>query len=156
MFGISFNAVHYNQAGALVYVYMDGTTTYTRWYRNGTGAIYQSTAGCCTQLGLPIDSVRLIATDTSRVPNTSATAASSGADLNGKAVQNACIKIRERLAKLAADISDSAAHQVQFEDSMVTTANGHSWTFPDLVQRAYMARVQLWDSGFYKTPEIHL
>ncbi|MFI7884202.1 molybdopterin cofactor-binding domain-containing protein, partial [Acinetobacter baumannii] len=105
--------------------------------------------------GLPIDSVRLIATDTSRVPNTSATAASSGADLNGKAVQNACIKIRERLAKLAAEISQSEADQVQFEDSMVSTANGHSWTFPDLVQRAYMARVQLWDSGFYKTPEIH-
>lgn len=84
------------------------------------------------------------------MPNTSATAASSGADLNGKAVQNACIKIRERLAKLAAEISQSEADQVQFEDSMVSTANGHSWTFPDLVQRAYMARVQLWDSGFIK------
>ena len=83
------------------------------------------------------------------MPNTSATAASSGADLNGKAVQNACIKIRERLAKLAADISDSAAHQVQFEDSMIITANGHSWTFPDLVQRAYMARTTM-GQRFYK------
>ena len=107
------------------------------------------------ELGLAIDQVRLVATDTSRVPNTSATAASSGADLNGKAVQNACIKIRERLAKLAAEISQSDVEDIQFEDNQVTTSNGQSWAFPDLVNRAYMARVQLWDSGFYKTPEIH-
>ena len=101
-------------------------------------------------MGLPIDSVRLIATDTLVCQILRQLQASSGADLNGKAVQNACIKIRERLAKLAAEISQSEADQVQFEDSMVSTANGHSWTFPDLVQRAYMARVQLWDSGFIK------
>ncbi|QXB45988.1 xanthine dehydrogenase molybdopterin binding subunit [Acinetobacter seifertii] len=156
VFGISFNAVHYNQAGALVYVYMDGTVSITHGGTEmGQGLYTKVRQVAAHELGLPIDSIRLIATDTSRVPNTSATAASSGADLNGKAVQNACIKIRERLAKLAAEISQSEAEQVQFEDSIVKTANDHSWTFPDLVQRAYMARVQLWDSGFYKTPEIH-
>ncbi len=81
------------------------------------------------ELGLPIDSVRLIATDTSRVPNLPATAASSGADLNGKAVQNACIKIRERLAKLAVEISQSEADQVQFEDSYGFNSE---WSFMDI------------------------
>ncbi|WP_170644039.1 molybdopterin cofactor-binding domain-containing protein, partial [Acinetobacter baumannii] len=69
----------------------------------------------------------------------SATAASIGAYLKGKAVQKAWIKIRERLAKLAAYLIDSSAHQGQCEESMVSTANGHSWTCPDLVQRSYMA-----------------
>ncbi|WP_151980982.1 xanthine dehydrogenase molybdopterin binding subunit [Acinetobacter guerrae] len=156
MFGISFNAVHFNQAGALVYVYMDGTVAITHGGTEmGQGLYTKVRQVAAHELGLPIDSVRLIATDTSRVPNTSATAASSGADLNGKAVQNACIKIRERLAKLAAEISQSDVENIHFENNMVTTSNGQSWTFPDLVNRAYMARVQLWDSGFYKTPEIH-
>ncbi|WP_343595104.1 xanthine dehydrogenase molybdopterin binding subunit [Acinetobacter sp.] len=156
MFGISFNAVHYNQAGALVYVYMDGTVAITHGGTEmGQGLYTKVRQVAAHELGLSIDQIRLIATDTSRVPNTSATAASSGADLNGKAVQNACIKIRERLAKLAAEISQSDAEQVQFENNQVNTVNGQSWTFADLVNRAYMARVQLWDSGFYKTPEIH-
>ncbi len=156
MFGISFNAVHYNQAGALVYVYMDGTVAITHGGTEmGQGLYTKVRQVAAHELGLAIDQVRLVATDTSRVPNTSATAASSGADLNGKAVQNACIKIRERLAKLAAEISQSDVEGIQFEDNQVTTSNGQSWAFPDLVNRAYMARVQLWDSGFYKTPEIH-
>lgn len=156
MFGISFNAVHFNQAGALVYVYMDGTVSITHGGTEMGQGLYTKVRQIAAQeLGLPIESIRLIATDTSRVPNTSATAASSGTDLNGKAVQNACIKIRERLAKLAAEISQSEASDIQFEDSWVTCANGQSWSFNDLVSRAYMARVQLWDSGFYRTPEIH-
>lgn len=156
MFGISFNAVHFNQAGALVYVYMDGTVAITHGGTEmGQGLYTKVRQVAAHEFGLSIESVRLIATDTSRVPNTSATAASSGADLNGKAVQHACIKIRERLAKLAAEISQSDETQVQFENNQVTTANQQSWAFSDLVNRAYMARVQLWDSGFYKTPEIH-
>lgn len=156
MFGISFNAVHFNQAGALVYVYMDGTVSITHGGTEMGQGLYTKVRQIAAQeLGLPIESIRLIATDTSRVPNTSATAASSGTDLNGKAVQNACIKIRERLAKLAAEISQSEASDIHFEDSWVTCANGQSWSFNDLVSRAYMARVQLWDSGFYRTPEIH-
>lgn len=156
MFGISFNAVHFNQAGALVYVYLDGTVSITHGGTEMGQGLYTKVRQIAAQeLGLPIERIRLISTDTSRVPNTSATAASSGTDLNGKAVQNACIKIRERLAKLAAEITQSDASQIHFEDSMVSCANGQSWSFADLVSRAYMARVQLWDSGFYRTPDIH-
>lgn len=156
MFGISFNAVHYNQAGALVYVYMDGTVAITHGGTEmGQGLYTKVRQVAAHELGLSIEKVRLIATDTSRVPNTSATAASSGADLNGKAVQNACIKIRERLSQLAAEISQTEASTVHFENNTVSTQSGLSWPFDELVHRAYMARVQLWDSGFYKTPEIH-
>lgn len=156
MFGISFNAVHYNQAGALVYIYMDGTVAITHGGTEmGQGLYTKVRQIAANELGLPIDEVRLLPTDTSRVPNTSATAASSGADLNGKAVQNACIKIRQRLAEFAAGLSQTTAEHIRFENHLVTADNGMAWTFADLVNRAYMARIQLWDSGFYKTPEIH-
>ncbi|MEC7118558.1 MAG: xanthine dehydrogenase molybdopterin binding subunit [Pseudomonadota bacterium] len=156
MFGISFNAVHYNQAGALVYVYMDGTVAITHGGTEmGQGLYTKIRQIAAHEFGLPLADIRLIATDTSRVPNTSATAASSGTDLNGKAVQHACLKIRQRLAQLAATLSQTPADQIQFRAGQVYASPTQHWSFADLVNRAYMARLQLWDSGFYATPELH-
>ena len=156
MFGISFNAVHFNQAGALVYIYMDGTVAITHGGTEmGQGLYTKVRQIAANELGISLEKVRLIATDTSRIANTSATAASSGTDLNGKAVQNACIKLKDRLKKLALEISQIEQTDVHFADNQVVVNNGLTFSFSDLVNRAYMARVQLWDSGFYKTPEIH-
>ena len=156
MFGISFNAVQFNQAGAAVYVYQDGSVAVTHGGTEmGQGLYTKMRQVAATELGVPLDRVRLLPTDTSRVANTSATAASSGTDLNGMAVHNACAKIRARLAQLAAHLSQTAAEQVVFADGWVTAANGQNWSYNDLVKQAYLARIQLWDSGFYLTPEIH-
>jgi xanthine dehydrogenase large subunit len=91
------------------------------------------------------------ATDTSKVSNTSATAASTGADLNGKAAQDAAGQIRSRLAQFAASLHGGTAEQVRFYDDRVHV-NGHAVPFEELVQKAYLARVQLWSDGFYSTP----
>jgi xanthine dehydrogenase large subunit len=154
-FGISFTATFYNQAGALVHVYNDGTVLVSHGGTEMGQGLYTKIRQIVAQeFGLPIDDVRLSSTDTSRVPNTSATAASSGTDLNGKAAQAACQAIRRRIAGFVAErlgVSDDA---VIFAAGMVS-APGFDAPFAKVVADAYRARVQLWDAGFYKTPKIH-
>jgi xanthine dehydrogenase large subunit len=157
-FGISFNATVFNQAGALVHVYTDGSVLVSHGGTEmGQGLYTKIRQIAAHEFGLPVERVRLSATDTTRVPNTSATAASSGTDLNGKAVQDACRKIRGRLAALLAAEQGADAAGVDFADGKVRLAGADRAPedFTTLVQRAYRHRVQLWDSGFYATPKIH-
>jgi xanthine dehydrogenase large subunit len=106
------------------------------------------------ELGVDLGRVRASATDTSKVANTSATAASTGADLNGKAAQHAARQIRDRLAAFAATLHGGEAGAVSFLDNTVGV-NGHVMLFAELVQKAYLARVQLWSDGFYATPGLY-
>ncbi len=154
-FGISFTATFYNQAGALVHVYNDGTVLVSHGGTEMGQGLYTKIRQIVAQeFGLPVIDVRLSSTDTSRVPNTSATAASSGTDLNGKAAQAACQAIRRRIAGFVAErlgVSDDA---VIFAAGRIT-APGFDAPFADVVADAYKARIQLWDAGFYRTPKIH-
>ncbi|MET3129996.1 xanthine dehydrogenase large subunit [Oxalobacteraceae bacterium GrIS 1.11] len=154
-FGIAFNVTHLNQAGALVHVYVDGSVLVNHGGTEmGQGINTKVMQVVAQELGLALASVRVTATDTSKVANTSATAASTGADLNGKAAQDAARQIRARLAAFAAQTYGGTADEVLFEAQQVAV-NGVSVGFAELVQKAYLARVQLWSDGFYATPHLH-
>ncbi len=159
-FGISFNVVHFNQAGALVHVYTDGSILVNHGGTEMGQGLHTKVAQVVAQeLGVSLSVVRATATDTSKIANTSATAASTGADLNGKAAENAAAQIRERLAALYVEKFGGKAADVVFADNRVTgnadTGKAHSLPFTELVTLAYQARVQLWSDGFYKTPALH-
>jgi xanthine dehydrogenase large subunit len=154
-FGIAFNVTHLNQAGALVHVYVDGSILVNHGGTEmGQGINTKVMQVVAHELGVDMDHVRATATDTSKVANTSATAASTGADLNGKAAQDAARQIRERLAAYAVKLYGGDVEAVRFAADTVYV-NGHEVRFPDLVQKAYLARVQLWSDGFYATPGLH-
>jgi xanthine dehydrogenase large subunit len=154
-FGISFNVPFLNQAGALVHVYKDGSVLVNHGGTEmGQGLNTKVAQVVANEFGLPISRVRVTATDTSKVANTSATAASTGSDLNGKAAEAAARTIRERLAALAARELGGNADEVQFQNGMVMS-NGGAMPFGQLVNAAYLARVQLWSDGFYATPKVH-
>ena len=154
-FGISFNMVHYNQAGALVHVYTDGSVLVNHGGTEmGQGLNTKVAQVVAAEFGISLHHVRCTATDTSKVANTSATAASTGSDLNGKAAQDAARQIKLRLAGLAGSFFGVDSTDVLFADDKVS-ANGQSVTFPELVMRAYHARIQLWSDGFYATPKLH-
>jgi len=151
-FGISFNVVHLNQAGALVHVYTDGSVLVNHGGTEmGQGLNTKVAQVVAHELGLPLERVRCTATATDKIANTSATAASTGSDLNGKAAQAAARTVRERLAALVAEKLGGPAEAVRFEAGQVH-ANGQSLNWEALVQQAYLARVQLWSDGFYATP----
>ncbi|WP_428995993.1 xanthine dehydrogenase molybdopterin binding subunit [Paraburkholderia ferrariae] len=154
-FGISFNVPHLNQAGALVHVYRDGSVLVnhggTEMGQGLNTKVAQVVAGT---LGLPLARVRVSAADTSKVANTSATAASTGSDLNGKAAEDAALTIRAHLAAFAAAQYGGSPEDVAFEDGQVR-ANGKAIAFGEFVELAYMKRVQLWSDGFYATPKVH-
>ena len=152
-FGISFNVRHFNQAGALVHVYSDGSILVNHGGTEmGQGLNTKVAQVVAHELGVDFDTVRCTATDTQKVANTSATAASTGADLNGKAAQDAARQIRERLADCFVALHGGRAADVRFANGQVTGGNGESMPFAGLVARAYIERVQLWSDGFYATP----
>lgn len=155
-FGIAFNVTHLNQAGALVHVYVDGSVLVNHGGTEmGQGINTKVLQVVAHELGLDMEHLRATATDTGKVSNTSATAASTGADLNGKAAQDAARQIRERLAAYAVKLyGDDDGLPVRFFDNAVHV-NGHRVPFQELVQKAYLARVQLWSDGFYATPGLH-
>jgi xanthine dehydrogenase large subunit len=154
-FGISFNVVHFNQAGALVHVYTDGTILVNHGGTEmGQGLHTKVSQIVARELGVSLSTVRATANDTSKIANTSATAASTGTDLNGKAAQNAARKIRQRLSVVAAEKLGGEPGDVEFEDGQVFS-NNQNITFVALVALAYQASVQLWADGFYKTPDLH-
>lgn len=153
-FGISFNVVHFNQAGALVHIYTDGSVLVNHGGTEmGQGLNTKVAQVVAAELGINIKRVRATAADTSKVANTSATAASTGSDLNGKAAQDAARTIKKRLLKFLSISYDRPEHDIHFVDDAVHFAN-ESITFSDLVQQAYQARIQLWSDGFYKTPDL--
>jgi xanthine dehydrogenase large subunit len=153
-FGIAFNVTHLNQAGALVHVYVDGSVLVNHGGTEmGQGVNTKVMQVVAHELGLDLCHVRITATDTSKVANTSATAASTGADLNGKAAQDAARQIKERLAKFAVEQHGGDVASVRFEDDHVHV-NGQSIRWHVLVGQAYLKRVQLWSDGFYATPHL--
>jgi len=154
-FGISFTATHLNQAGALVHVYTDGSILVNHGGTEmGQGLNTKVAQVVAEEFGVDVSQVRASGTDTSKVANTSATAASTGTDLNGKAAQDACRKIKAALVAYASDQFGCDAEEVRFRDGQVFCGE-RVMSFRDFVQKAYMARVSLWSSGFYKTPKIH-
>ncbi|WP_051243948.1 xanthine dehydrogenase molybdopterin binding subunit [Azohydromonas australica] len=154
-FGISFNVQHLNQAGALVHLYTDGSALVNHGGTEmGQGLNTKVAQVVAHELGLSFDRIRVTATDTFKVVNTSATAASTGSDLNGKAAQDAARQIRERLAAFAAGKHGGAADEVRFVHDHVEV-NGRRVPIEELLVEAYLARVQLWSDGFYATPGLH-
>lgn len=157
-FGISFNLVAFNQAGALVHVYKDGSVLINHGGTEmGQGLHTKMLQVAATALGVPLSSVRLAPTRTDKVPNTSATAASSGSDLNGGAVKNACEQIVERLSVVAGGMLGASSHDVRISQGTVTAlgVKNKSFPFSEVVMAAYMQRVQLWAAGFYRTEGLH-
>jgi xanthine dehydrogenase large subunit len=153
-FGISFTATIYNQAGALVQVYTDGSVLLNHGGTEmGQGLFTKVAQVVACEFGLPLSAVRVSATDTSKVPNTSATAASSGADLNGKAAQAAAQTIRERLVQFACEHHQVAAADVRFAEGHVQVGS-RRFTFAEFVLQAYRGRVSLSSTGYYRTPRI--
>jgi xanthine dehydrogenase large subunit len=154
-FGISFTATHYNQAGALVHVYRDGTVLLNHGGTEmGQGLFIKVQQVVAQELGVALDTVRVSASDTSKVPNASPTAASSGSDINGMAARAAARKLRERLVAFAARAYACEATAVELAGGIVR-AGGQTMTFGELVDQAYHARVPLSATGFYATPKIH-
>jgi len=154
-FGISFTATHFNQAGALVHVYADGSVMLNHGGTEmGQGLYLKVAQVVAEEFQIDLDQVKITATTTGKVPNTSATAASSGSDLNGMAAQAAARAIRDRLVAFAAERHRVPADQVVFLPNRVRIAN-EEIAFAELVRQAYMARVPLSATGFYKTPKIH-
>ena len=154
-FGISFTSTLFNQAGALLQVYTDGTVLLNHGGTEmGQGLHVKVAQVVATELGLPLSAIRICATDTSKVPNTSATAASAGADLNGKAAQAAAITIRERLTAIAAQKYGVASQEVRFAEGYVQ-AGAQRVPFAALARSAHEARVSLSATGYYRTPKIH-
>ena len=138
-FGISFTTTHLNQAGALVLVYADGSIHLNHGGTEmGQGLMIKVAQVVADMFGVPVGTVKVSSTRTDKVPNTSATAASSGADLNGMAAQRAAETIRERLDTFAAGQPGSG-----------------EWSFAELCRRAHLARIPLLATGFYATPDIH-
>lgn len=153
-FGISFNVVHFNQAGALVHVYVDGSILVNHGGTEmGQGLNTKVAQVVAHELGVDLSTVRATATDTSKVANTSATAASTGSDLNGKAAENAAQKIRQRLTECFVQRFGGSADDVNFINNRVSNGEADI-SFKALVEQAYMERVQLWSDGFYKTPDL--
>ena len=153
-FGISFTLTHLNQAGALVQIYTDGSVLINHGGTEMGQGLFQKVAQVAARsLGVMQSYIRASATDTSKVPNTSATAASSGTDLNGMAVQAACQTLRDRLQSHLADVYHCQPDAILFEAGMVTGPNlKTSWA--EAVTSAYEARISLSATGFYKTPDI--
>jgi xanthine dehydrogenase large subunit len=154
-FGISFNVPFLNQAGALVHIYKDGSILVNHGGTEmGQGLNTKVAQVVAHTLGVSLERVRVSATDTSKIPNTSATAASTGADLNGRAAEDAALTIRARLASVAAGLCEVPVDQVRFAADRVI-AGDRALPFTTVVDAAYMARTQLWSDGFYATPKVH-
>jgi xanthine dehydrogenase large subunit len=157
-FGISFNFTAFNQAGALVHVYKDGSVLINHGGTEmGQGLHTKMLQVAATTLGIPLSFVRLAPTRTDKVPNTSATAASSGADLNGGAIKNACEQIRDRLLQVAGTQLGLAVSEIRIADGVARGigTSGARIAWADLVRTAYFQRVQLFAAGYYRTEGLH-
>jgi xanthine dehydrogenase large subunit len=157
-FGISFTAKYYNQAGALVLIYKDGSIQVNHGGTEmGQGLHTKILQIAAESLGVPPAFVRIMPTRTDKVPNTSATAASSGSDLNGAAVRDACETLKRRLCEVAGRMLHAPPEDVVIEEGRVFRrgAPEKATAFREVVDQAYHDRVQLSATGFYRTPNIH-
>ena len=153
-FGISFTLVHLNQAGALVHVYQDGSVHLNHGGTEmGQGLYIKVAQVVAEEFGIGMERVRITATNTAKVPNTSPTAASSGSDLNGMAARLAAFAIKQRMTAHAADAFGVPEDQIEFRDDRVFVGN-ESLSFAELAKKCVLSRVQLSEAGFYKTPNI--
>ena len=154
-FGISFTATHLNQAGALLHIYTDGTVHLNHGGTEmGQGLFTKVAQIVAEELQIDINRIKITASDTSKVPNASATAASSGTDLNGKAAQAAARTIKGRLKKFAAEKYSVTEDQVVFENNEVQVGDQRI-AFEELIHQAWFARTSLSATGFYSTPRIN-
>ncbi len=154
-FGISFTATHLNQAGALVHVYSDGTVHLNHGGTEmGQGLFTKVAQVVAEELQIDIDQIKITASDTSKVPNASATAASSGSDLNGKAAQAAAATIKKRLTGFAAEHFSVDESDVNFSNNEIH-AGDKVIGFAELAHLAWFNRISLSSTGFYKTPKIN-
>jgi xanthine dehydrogenase large subunit len=153
-FGISFTLTFLNQAGALVHVYQDGSVHLNHGGTEMGQGLFQKVAQvAAARFGIDVSAVKITATDTGKVPNTSATAASSGSDLNGMAVKAACDTIRDRMAAFLGRRHQVEAQDVRFEGGQVLVGEA-VYSFAEAAAQAYMGRVSLSATGFYKTPKV--
>jgi xanthine dehydrogenase large subunit len=154
-FGISFTATFFNQAGALVHVFTDGSVQLNHGGTEmGQGLHTKIMQIVADELGVPFERVRITPTETGKVPNASATAASAGTDLNGRAAQYAARNIKSNLAAFVCGLDGCGAGAVRFQGGQVTTPKT-TRSFDEVVKAAYANRIQLWSDGFYRTPKIH-
>jgi xanthine dehydrogenase large subunit len=154
-FGISFTATLFNQAGALVHVYTDGSVMVNHGGTEmGQGLNTKVAQIVADELGVAFEQVQSTASDTSKIPNASATAASAGTDLNARAAQYAARTVRDNIAQFVAGLDQCGAGAVRFVGGQVLTP-GKARPFSEVVKLAYANRIQLWSDGFYRTPKIH-
>ena len=154
-FGISFTATHFNQAGALVHVYTDGSIMLNHGGTEMGQGLHTKVAQVVAEaFQVDLARVRITRTTTEKVPNTSATAASSGSDLNGMAGLDACNQIKARLVAFLCEAKDATPDEVAFVPDHVLV-RGEAIPFAKVIETAYLSRVQLWAAGFYATPKIH-
>jgi xanthine dehydrogenase large subunit len=154
-FGISFTATLFNQAGALVHVYLDGSVQVNHGGTEmGQGLNTKVAQIVADELGVPLARVLATASDTSKIPNASATAASAGTDLNGRAAQFAARNVRDNLSAFVAGLDACGAGAIRFADGQVVSPKA-TRSFDEVVRAAYANRIQLWSDGFYRTPKIH-
>jgi len=152
-FGISFTVAHLNQAGALIHIYHDGSIHLNHGGTEmGQGLMIKLAQIVAEQFQVDLDIIKINATQTDKVPNTSPTAASSGTDINGMAVLNACQKLKQRLEEFACE--EYQVEAIDFVENSVIIDN-RNISFKSFIKQAYLARVSLSATGFYKTPEIH-
>ena len=155
-FGISFTLKHYNQAGALVHLFPDGTVQVNHGGTEMGQGLHTKILGIVMrELGVTADALRIMPTSTDKVPNTSATAASTGSDLNGAAVAAACAELRARLGPVAAALLSVTPDAIRIAASRVTAAGAAAeLTFAQVCAKAYTERISLSATGFYRTPGI--
>ena len=154
-FGISFTLTHLNQAGSLVHVYRDGSIHLNHGGTEmGQGLMIKIAQIAADTFGQPVKAVRITPADTDKVPNTSATAASSGTDINGMATKIACEKIIQRLREFLAERHQSIPEEVRFEQGEFMVQN-ETYAFKEVINEAYLNRVSLSATGFYATPKLH-
>jgi xanthine dehydrogenase large subunit len=156
-FGISFTATSFNQAGALVLIYRDGSVQVNHGGTEmGQGLHTKIRQIAAQSLGVPLTAIRIMSTRTDKVPNTSATAASAGSDLNGAAVVDACNRIQATLLPAAASMLECTADAVRFDNGQVyAEGTERSMEFVKVIEAAYRQRLPLFAHGYYRTPEIH-
>ena len=154
-FGISFTATLFNQAGALVHVYLDGSVQVNHGGTEmGQGLNTKVAQIVADELGVPFNRVLATASDTSKIPNASATAASAGTDLNGRAAQFAARHVRDNLSAFVGGLDGCSASAIRFEGGQILSPKV-TRSFDEVVKLAYANRIQLWSDGFYRTPKIH-
>ncbi len=154
-FGISFTATHFNHASALVHVYTDGSVHLSHGGTEmGQGLFIKVAQVVAQEFSLPLERIKIMETNTSRVPNTAATAASSGSDINGKAAQSAARTIKNRIREVAARMGQVSTREVQFLNAMVVAGN-RTMRFEEVVAQTHRERISLSATGHYRTPKIN-